>query len=72
MTTENKVMKAWLEARKNRSIISDFIFHSDRSVQYAYKKTTNLLAFSKFASQNMSRKGNCWDNEVDESFFKTI
>jgi transposase InsO family protein len=72
MTTENTVMKAWLEARKNRSIISGFIFHSDRGVQYASNKTTNLLAFNTKANQSMSRKGNCWDNAVAESFFKTI
>jgi len=72
MTTENTVMKAWLEARKNRSIVSGFIFHSDRGVQYASNKTTNLLAFNTRASQSMSRKGNCWDNAVAESFFKTI
>ena len=72
MTTENTVLKAWLEARKSRSIITGFIFHSDRGVQYASKKTTNLLAFNKFAKQSMSRKGNCWDNAVAESFFKTI
>lgn len=23
-------------------------------------------------TQSMSRKGNCWDNEVAESFFKTL
>lgn len=72
MTTENTVLKAWLEARKSRSIITGFIFHSDRGVQYASKNTTNLLAFNKFAKQSMSRKGNCWDNAVAESFFKTI
>jgi len=72
MTTENTVMKAWLEARKNRSIISGFIFHSDRGVQYASNKTVNLLSFNTKANQSMSRKGNCWDNAIAESFFKTI
>lgn len=72
MTTENTVMKAWLEARRTRSIVPGFIFHSDRGVQYASNKTTKLLAFNKFANQSMSRKGNCWDNAVAESFFKTI
>ena len=27
---------------------------------------------SKKISQSISRKGNCWDNAVAESFFKTI
>ncbi len=38
MTTENTIMKAWLHARSNRSLNHDFIFHSDRGVQYASKE----------------------------------
>ena len=72
MTTENTIMKTWLIARKNRSICPGFIFHSDRGVQYASNKITKLLSFNIKASQSMSRKGNCWDNAVAESFFKTI
>ena len=72
MTTENTIMKTWLIAIKNRSICSGFIFHSDRGVQYASNKITKLLSFNVKASQSMSRKGNCWDNAVAESFFKTI
>lgn len=33
---------------------------------------TNLFFFNRKISQSMSRKGNCWDNAVAESFFKTI
>ncbi|MDD2495677.1 MAG: integrase core domain-containing protein, partial [Tissierellia bacterium] len=47
------------------------IFHSDRGIQYACKQTVNLLKSLK-AEQSMSRKGNCWDNAVAESFFKTF
>jgi transposase InsO family protein len=72
MTTENTIMKAWLSARKNRSINSGFLFHSDRGVQYASNKMTNLFSFNRKITQSMSRKGNCWDNAVAESFFKTI
>jgi len=72
MTTENTVMKAWLKARNNRNITSNHIFHSDRGVQYASNKMTNMFSFSKKITQSMSRKGNCWDNAVAESFFKTI
>ena len=32
----------------------------------------NLLKLSPKITQSMSRKGNCWDNAVAESFFKTI
>lgn len=72
MTTEDTVMKAWLDARKNRSIKDGFIFHSDRGVQYASNKITSLFSFNRKITQSMSRKGNCWDNAVAESFFKTI
>jgi transposase InsO family protein len=72
MTTQNTVMKAWIEARKTRSICNEFIFHSDRGVQYASNKMTNLCNFNLKITQSMSRKGNCWDNAVAESFFKTI
>jgi transposase InsO family protein len=72
LTTENTVMKAWLSARQTRNINDGFIFHSDRGVQYASNKITNLFSFNKKITQSMSRKGNCWDNAVAESFFKTI
>ena len=72
MTTKNTIMKAWCSARKNRKIDVGFIFHSDRGLQYASKKMTNLFSFNRKITQSMSRKGNCWDNAVAESFFKTI
>lgn len=72
MTVENTVLKAWLLARRTREITNNHVFHSDRGVQYASKKMTNLLAFSEKSTQSMSRKANCWDNAVAESFFKTI
>ena len=72
MTVENTVYKAWIRARKNREISDDFIFHSDRGVQYAANKMTNIFKHNKRINQSMSRKGNCWDNAVAESFFKTI
>jgi len=72
MSAENTVLKAWLQARKNRDITNNHIFHSDRGVQYASNKMTNILNSSKKITQSMSRKGNCWDNAVAESLFKTI
>ncbi len=72
MTTENTIMKAWLEARKTREISPLLLFHSDRGVQYASNKMTNIFFFNRKIVQSMSRKGNCWDNAVAESFFKTI
>jgi len=72
MSTENTVYKVWLQARKNRTITNNHIFHSDRGVQYASNKMTSVLKASKKITQSMSRKANCWDNAVAESFFKTI
>lgn len=72
MTTENTVLKAWCTACKTRTINSGFVFHSDRGVQYASNSMTNLFAYNRKITQSMSRKGNCWDNAVAESFFKTI
>ena len=47
MTTENTIMRAWLSARKNRTIIEGFIFHSDRGVQYTSNKMTLLFSFNR-------------------------
>ncbi|MDQ7960508.1 IS3 family transposase [Flavobacterium lindanitolerans] len=57
----------------NRPLVNNqkLIFHSDRGVQYACKKFVSLLAKNGI-TQSMSRKGNCYDNAVAESFFKTL
>jgi len=47
------------------------IFHSDRGVQYADKAFRKRLKSQKMV-QSMSGKGNCYDNAVAESFFKTL
>ena len=47
------------------------IIHSDRGVQYACKDFRQMLNKHDFV-QSMSRKGNCWDNAVAESFFSII
>ena len=72
MTTENTVYKTWLEARKRREITDNHIFHSDRGVQYASNLMASLFKDNQKITQSMSRKGNCWDNAVAESFFKTL
>ena len=72
MTTENTIYKTWLKARKNRTITDNHIFHSDRGVQYASNKMTAILTHSFKIKQSMSRKGNCWDNAVAESFFQAL
>jgi transposase InsO family protein len=47
------------------------LVHSDRGVQYASREFRTLLWLTKLR-QSMSRKGDCWDNAVAESFFGTI
>lgn len=72
MTTENTIYKTWIKARKVRKITENHIFHSDRGVQYASNKMTTIFENNLKINQSMSRKGNCWDNAVAESFFKTL
>lgn len=72
MTAEHTVVAAWADARSNRSILAGFLLHSDRGVQYTCKRFTDIISLNKHARQSMSRKGNCWDNAVAESFFKII
>ena len=47
------------------------LHHSDRGVQYASNEYRALLEGQE-AVVSMSRKGNCWDNAVAESFFATL
>jgi len=54
-----------------RDVKPGLIFHSDRGSQYTSEKFRKTCqAFG--VVQSMSRKGNCWDNAVSESFFSTI
>ncbi|PKN47085.1 MAG: hypothetical protein CVU59_04065 [Deltaproteobacteria bacterium HGW-Deltaproteobacteria-17] len=54
-----------------RGVKPGLIFHSDRGSQYASKEFRKVLAKHGIVL-SMSRKGNCWDNAVAESFFSTI
>lgn len=47
------------------------IVHSDRGSQYASNEYKQLLKENGFLG-SMSRKGDCWDNAVAESFFGTL
>ncbi len=47
------------------------IYHSDRGSQYASNDFKALLAQREFIG-SMSKKGDCWDNAVVESFFHTL
>ncbi len=47
------------------------LVHTDRGSQYASAGFRQLVA-DVFSTQSMSRKGNCWDNAVAESFFSAL
>ena len=71
MFASETVIPALKMAKLNRPIVDDLIFHSDRGVQYACNEFKKQLE-SPLIKQSMSRKGNCWDNAVAESFFKSL
>jgi len=54
-----------------RSPLPGLIHHSDRGVQYAAHAFQGLLEQHGLVC-SMSRKGNCYDNAVQESFFHTL
>jgi putative transposase len=65
------VLTALSRAVRNRRPSSGLIIHSDRGVQYACSDFRKVLKKHKYV-QSMSRKGDCWDNAVAESFFGII
>lgn len=69
--TKNLVISSLKAAILQRHPEDGLIFHSDQGRQYAsdeFKEVLNGIG----AQSSMSRKGNCWDNAVAESFFKTL
>jgi len=71
LRTEDTAIKAFDEAVRRRIPQKGLIFHSDRGSQYVDKAFRKRLKSYKIA-QSMSGKGNCYDNAVAESFFKTL
>jgi putative transposase len=65
------VLKALWRAVGRRRPGPGLMVHSDRGIQYACAAFRDSLADLHFV-QSMSRKGNCWDNAVAESFFRTL
>ena len=72
MNAAETVVPAFKMGHKNRPIIQELLFHSDRGMQYACNEFRDLLGKNPLIIRSMSRKGNCWDNAVAESFFKTL
>ena len=65
------VNDALLMAIWKRKPTKGLIWHTDRGSQYASDSHRAILK-EHLVIQSMSRKGNCWDNAVSESFFHTL
>ncbi len=65
------VNKALLMAIQRRNPKKGLIYHTDRGSQYASYEHRDLL--KKYGIiQSVSKKGDCWDNAVAESFFHSL
>ena len=69
--TAKLVCQALQSAYWRRKPSQGLILHSDRGSQYAGRQHRQLIKDYAMI-QSMSRKANCWDNAVMESFFKTL
>jgi putative transposase len=65
------VNQALSMALGQRHPAAGLIMHTDRGSQYGADRYRQLLARHGI-QPSMSRKGNCWDNAVAESFFRTL
>ena len=69
--TEKLVTDALAMAFARRTVQPGLIIHSDRGVQYRAIKYQDFVR-RHGAIPSMSRKGNCWDNAVMESFYSRL
>ena len=65
------VNQALAMALVQRQPAAGLIMHTDRGSQYGADSYRQLLTQHRI-QPSMSRKGNCWDNAVAESFFHTL
>ena len=65
------VNDALLMALWKRKPTKGLVWHTDRGSQYASDSHLKIIKQHQII-QSMSRKGNCWDNAVAESFFHTL
>ena len=70
--TADLIVNAYEMATQRRRILAPSLVHSDRGSQYASDLFRKALKKCKKVKQSMSRKGNCWDNAVSESFFGAL
>jgi transposase InsO family protein len=65
------VLEALRKALVQRPGVRDLVHHSDRGSQYASHDYRDALDQAGIMC-SMSRRGDCWDNAVAESFFGTL
>ncbi|QEA02040.1 IS3 family transposase [Mesomycoplasma hyorhinis] len=71
-SANNQQIKKMLQrAFSKHKNLEGLIFHSDQGWQYQHKQFSEKLK-QKGITQSMSRKGNCLDNSIIESFFGTL
>jgi transposase InsO family protein len=72
MKAQNNSITALKMVRRHLSLQDhhSLIFHSGRGIQYACTEFTSIVG--KNITRSMSGKGNCYDHDVAESFFKTL
>ena len=68
---DSLTIRALTQALRLRLPRPGLVHHSDRGVQYASAAYQALLQ-QRGLTRSMSRKGNCWDNAVAESFFSIL
>jgi transposase InsO family protein len=68
---ESLIREALDMAVSHRERKRDTVIHSDRGVQYRGNEYQEALR-QHGLRRSMSRKGNCWDNAVMESFFSRL
>ncbi|MGQ8872385.1 IS3 family transposase [Paenibacillus sp. TSA_86.1] len=56
------------QLKKHRHLTKDALIHSDQGFHYTNPQF-QLMVKNMGLSQSMSRRGNCWDNAPQESFF---
>lgn len=68
---ESLILDAFTMAVARRDLKDNALIHSDRGVQYRGNEYQDVLQ-AHGVRCSMSRKGNCWDNAVMESFFSRL
>jgi transposase InsO family protein len=71
LDTESLTLRALHMALTDRVPDRGLVHHSDRGTQYTSQAYQDVLAARGIVC-SMSRRGDCWDNAVVESFFATL